>query len=318
MNFTDMSQSKSLNYMLAGITVFIWGITFVSTKYLLNSFSSFEILILRYVTAYIALWIIKPGLLRVPDWKSELLFAGAGLTGVTFYQFMENTAINYTLPANVSIIVSICPMLTAIISQIVLKEKFLNLFFNIGFLVAITGIVLVSFNGIVQLHISPKGDLLALGSAMCWALYSLFVSKVNGMKLDPIKSTRRIFFWALFFMIPISIYGIINENPKSIAVIIMDPEINSVRWGNFWNWFNLGFLGFGASAMAFVFWNFAARNLGTVKTTVLIYLSPVVTILFAWLILGDRMTWMGAAGAALTICGLLISRIKKNINKLEE
>jgi uncharacterized protein YukE len=103
----------------------------------------------------------------------------AGLAGVTVYQFMENTAISFTSPSNVSIIVSICPMFTAIFAQIWLREKHLNIFFNIGFLIAIIGIALVSFNGAVVLHLSPKGDLLALGSAVCWGFYSLFVSKIN-------------------------------------------------------------------------------------------------------------------------------------------
>ena len=69
--------------------------------------------------------------------------------------------------ANVCIIVSICPMFTAIIAQIFLKEKNINFLFVVGFLVAISGFVFVTFNGELVFHLSPKGDFLALAAAVC-------------------------------------------------------------------------------------------------------------------------------------------------------
>ena len=53
-------SSKVLGYILAGLCVFFWGITFVCTKSLLQDFSSLEILFVRFLLAYIALWIIHP------------------------------------------------------------------------------------------------------------------------------------------------------------------------------------------------------------------------------------------------------------------
>ena len=57
----------------------------------------------------------------------------AGLTGVTLYQFTENLALDFTTASNVSIIVAICPIFTALTSQIFLKEKHLTLNFCLGF-----------------------------------------------------------------------------------------------------------------------------------------------------------------------------------------
>lgn len=315
MNTSAVSQNKMINYMLVTSVILIWGITFVSTKYLLRSFSSLEILIVRFLMAYATLWIMKRETLKLTQKKDEFWFIIAGLSGVTVYQFLENVAISFTLPANVSIIVSICPMITAIIAQIFLKEKHLNLLFVIGFVTAIIGIALVSFNGTVVLHLSPKGDLLAFGAAVCWGFYSLSVSKINSMKLNPVLTVRRTFFWALIAMIPLAICGIIQNNPQSSIFVNLNRAENVQRWGDFLNWFNLGFLGFGASAFAFAVWNFVCRNLGTVKVTVFIYLSPVVTIVFAFLALGDKITFMGSIGAALTICGLVLSERSKKSKK---
>ncbi|MCR5724143.1 MAG: DMT family transporter [Treponema sp.] len=300
----------------ASVTVFIWGITFVCTKYLLKSFSSFEILFFRFVTAYAGLWIMKPKLLHI-SWRQELLFMLAGLTGVTIYQFMENVAISYTSASNVSIIVSISPIFTAIVAQVALKEKHMTRSFVAGFVVAIIGIALVSFNGSIVFHVSPKGDFLALAAAASWGFYSLFVSKINLLGLDSIQATRRIFFWAIVFMIPIALYGLFVSSDAvqtagavSSTAITLDRAVNAARWTNIHNWTNLLFLGLGASAGCFAAWNIACRNLGTVRATIGIYLIPVVTIVFAFFVLGERITLMGAAGAALTVAGLVISSRK--------
>lgn len=306
-------KNKAFNYFLALLVILIWGITFVSTKYLLRSFSAFEILIVRFSAAYLMLWIMKPAIIHLQKKSDELWFLAAGASGVAVYQFLENIALDYTLPANVSIIVSICPMFTAIVAEIFLKEKSLNLLFVIGFLISIFGVALVTFNGSVVLHLSPKGDFLALGAAICWAFYSLSVTKIASFGLNPIHATRRQFFWALICMVPIAIFGLANGQKIPMTFINLNPQVNAERWSDFYNLLCFAFLGFGASAFAFVVWNFVCKNLGTVKVTVFIYLSPVVTIIFAFLILGDKITLMGSIGALLVIFGLVLSEKSKKI-----
>lgn len=312
---SPMTKNRfAVGLFFASVSVFIWGITFVSTKYLLHSFSAYEILLIRFLLAYAGLWILRPKMLHL-EMRNEIFFLLAGFSGVTAYQFMENLAISYTSASNVSIIVSICPIFTAIFSQIFLKEKNLTPFFMLGFLLAIFGIALVSFNGVVVLHLSPKGDFLALGAALCWGVYSLCVSKINSLNLDSIQATRRIFFWAVILMLPIALFSIVTGASKpgsssQIAMIFSSAE-NAARFSNPLNWMNLAFLGLGASAFCFAAWNIACDALGTVRATVGIYLIPVVTIIFAYFALGESISFMGAIGAALTIAGLFVSEIKK-------
>ncbi|MBO5118207.1 MAG: EamA family transporter, partial [Treponema sp.] len=54
------SFSMILGYLLATVTVIIWGITFVCTKDLLQNFSALEILFVRFIVAYVGLWIMHP------------------------------------------------------------------------------------------------------------------------------------------------------------------------------------------------------------------------------------------------------------------
>ena len=158
---------KVFGYAIAAVSIFFWGITFICTKALLKDFSALEILFFRFLAAYLGLWIIRPKFEKI-ERRDNILFALAGLSGVVLYQFTENMAINFTNASNVSVIVSICPLFTAIIAQYFLKENHLNLWFLLGFLISITGVSLVCFNGKFELEFNPVGDLLALFSGICW------------------------------------------------------------------------------------------------------------------------------------------------------
>ena len=312
---TTKNTRPVFGYILAAITIFFWGITFICTKALLNDFSALEILFFRFLAAYIGLWIIRPKRQKIEP-RDNIFFILAGLSGVVLYQFTENMAINFTNASNVSVIVSICPLFTALIAQYFLKENNLNLWFLLGFLISITGVALVCFNGKMELELKPVGDLLALFAAVCWGFYSLFVSLINRKKYDPICATRRVFFYAVLFMLPLMACGFLVTKSgaqggmaESMAVTF-DKAINAARFSKPLNWFNLLFLGFVASGFCFSAWNKTCEILGTVKVTCGLYLIPVVTIIFAFFTLGEQITLLGGIGAVITIVGLFISEKK--------
>lgn len=292
MSFRD---KKVFGYLLAAACVFFWGITFVCTKYLLRDFSPLEILFYRFIAAYLGLWILRPRYEKIAA-RDNILFALAGFSGVILYQLFENIAINYTNASNVSVIVSICPLFTAIFSQIFLKEKHLSLWFIIGFIISITGVTLVCLNGNKTLEFKPKGDFLALFSAVCWGLYSVVISLINRKNYDQICATRRIFFFAVLMMIPLMIFT------NDISIIQ-----NSTRFAKPLNILSLLFLGIIASGFCFAAWNKACKIVGTVKVSCGLYLIPIVTIIFAFFVLGEKITLAGALGAAITIAGLFVS-----------
>lgn len=292
MNFREQ---KFFGYFLAAVCVFLWGITFVCTKYLLRSFTPLEILFYRFIAAYVGLWLLRPKFEKIAL-RDNILFALAGFSGVILYQLFENIAINYTNASNVSVIVSICPLFTAIFSQIFLKEKHISIWFIIGFIISITGVTLVCLNGNTVLEFNPKGDFLALFSAVCWGFYSVIISIINKKNYDQICATRRIFFFAVLMMIPLMLFT--NQN---------SPVENSIRFSNPLNITYMLFLGIIASGFCFSAWNKACKIVGTVKVSCGLYLIPVVTIIFAFFALDEKITLFGALGAAITIIGLFVS-----------
>ena len=160
------SRQRTLGHAAALMTILIWGTTFVSTKVLLRDFTPVTVLFTRFVIGYAFLWCLRPRLLPLSGWKKELLFAGAGLTGVTLYFLLENIALTYTFASNVGIIVAVVPFFTALLAHFLLKGEGFSRRFFLGFAAAFTGTAFfaaIFFTGATA-AVLPASALLALAS----------------------------------------------------------------------------------------------------------------------------------------------------------
>lgn len=299
-----MEIKMNTGHISALITIIIWGTTFISTKILLIDFTPIEILFFRFVIGIIALSIIFPYRLKVMDRKHHLYFAAAGICGVTLYYLLENIALTFTMASNVGVISAIVPFFTAILTYFYLKNEPLRINFFIGFVVALIGIFLISFNGTINFKVNPLGDLLAIAATLVWAIYSVISKKISSFGYHTIQATRQVFFYGILFMIP--------------TLFLFDFKLGFERLANPVNLFNMFFLGLGASALCFVTWNFAIKKLGAIKTSIYIYLVPVITVITAMIVLHEPLTWMAILGTFLTLTGLFISETKMITRKKEK
>ena len=288
-----MKNKRVLGHIAAIFTILVWGTTFISTKVLLTDFQPVEIMFVRLLIGVMALFIAHPQRMKGVTKKQELTFAAAGLTGITLYYLMENMALSFTMASNVGVIVSVSPFFTMILASLFLRsEGKMRLNFFLGFLVAMIGIALISFNG-ARFELNPAGDLLALGAAFVWALYSIFTRRMGDFGYSVIQTTRKIFVYGILFMIP--------------SLFFFEFHLDISRFANpayAWNYFYLGLC---ASALCFATWNYAVTILGAVKTSIYIYLIPVVTIVTSALILKEPVTWLSVTGTFFAIAGLFLS-----------
>lgn len=290
-----MEPKPSIGHVSALVTIMIWGTTFISTKILLADFQPVEILFFRFLMGLLALLAVYPRRLKKTTLRQELTFAAAGLCGICLYYLLENVALTYTMASNVGVMISVAPFFTAILSRLFLKEEPLRANFFIGFAIAMTGIFLIGLSG-TTLALNPVGDLLALTAALIWACYSVLTRKISTYGYHTILTTRRVFFYGILFMIP--------------ALFLFDFQMNLSRFANPVSVFNLIYLGLGASALCFVTWNLAVKILGAVKTSVYIYMVPVITVVASLIILHEKITVLSGIGTAFTLAGLLLSESK--------
>ena len=111
-------------HILAILTVAVWGTTFISTKVLINNgLTPHEIFFIRFVIAYIGIWLISPRRIFSENVKDELTLLAAGLTGGTLYFITENTALQFTQTTNVAFIICITPLITTAMSLWVNKDS---------------------------------------------------------------------------------------------------------------------------------------------------------------------------------------------------
>ncbi|MBE6963462.1 MAG: DMT family transporter [Ruminococcaceae bacterium] len=285
------NRDKLLGIFFALFTIAVWGSTFISSKLLLEYYTPSQIMLTRFLLAYAALWLLRPKKLALSA-KQELLFLLLGLSGCSVYFYTENTALTFTLASNVSIIVAAAPIFTAILAHFAGVERF-RASTLWGFLIAFAGVILVVCNGTFVLKLNPKGDLLALSAAACWAAYSVLMRKAGEFP-DSILVTRRVLFWGAVTALPI----VLLEGAAYPAAPLLLPVVAG----------NLLFLGLIGSGLCYVLWNKAFRLLGVVATNNFIYLNPFITIVAARIFLNEPVSPLALLGAALITVGVVAAQ----------
>lgn len=294
----DRVPKKAVGHLFAIVTVAVWGSCYVLTKVLGNAgFTPTQITPLRMALAYLALLAMRPKFLRLP-WRDELVFILIGITGGSFYFFLQNTALTHTSSANVSILVSLSPIFTVLLAQLFSRRnETLGKFVYIGSLVAIVGVVLVVLNGSLNFHLSPVGDLLALAAGIAWAVYSILIKKYTE-QYDNFVVTRRVMLWAFLTAVPLML---LTDGMPDLAPLF-------TRTDALFSWLFLGILG---NAVCFAIWNIAFRQLGVVVTNNYLYASPFVTMVVGWLVLDEAISPMGIIGAVLITAGVFLAQREK-------
>jgi drug/metabolite transporter (DMT)-like permease len=290
-------MNRLVYHLVAFLVVSIWGVTFVFTKLLLIAgLTAAQIFVLRFVVAYVLLfaysltrWSFR---LFASSWKDELLMVALGVTGGSLYFLTENSAMIYTTTTNTSLIVCLCPLFAAVLVALFYRSQRLHGLQIVGTVMAAIGVVVVVLNGHFVLHLSPLGDTLAFGACLCWALYSLLMIPAN-QRYNTLFITRKVFFYGLLSMIPY--FLVWSDFPSLSLVLRLDVLLN------------LLFLGCVASMLCFLAWNWTMKKLGAVVVTNYVYFNPVTTVLFAWLILSERITLYFLIGTLLILAGMYLS-----------
>lgn len=235
-------------------------------------------------------------------WQDELLMLALGLTGGSLYFLTENTAMNYTTTTNTSLIVSLSPLIATFLISLFFKSQRLNRIQTVGTLMAALGVVVVVLNGRFVLHLSPLGDSLAFGAALCWGFYSLLMIPAC-LRYDTLFITRKVFIYGLLTIIP---YFIFRPDEASIFTTSI------LRSFNLSILLNLLFLGCVASMGCFLAWNWVLKKLGAVTATNYVYFNPVTTILFAWAILSEQITVYFLIGTIFILVGMYLADKRKS------
>lgn len=287
------NRSSYIYHILAVVVVSIWGTTFVSTKVLLAAgLTPAGIFAIRFALAYAGIWLFPdPGGRRLTarTWQDEVLFAGLGVTGGSMYFIAENEALIYSQASNVAFIVCTTPVLTMLLAWCTRHGERLTRRAAAGTLLSLAGVALVVFNGCKVLRLNPAGDLLAVTAAVMWALYTLILRRL-GDRYTVTMISRKTFFYGLVTLLPL--FAV--RPPQGCPAVLMQPAVV----------LNLLFLGVVASLLCYAAWGLTVKHLGSTRATNYLYINPVVATITSAAILGERITILAVAGAAMILTGI--------------
>lgn len=160
---------------------------------------------------------------------------------------------------------------------------------------------------------------MACGTQMLWILFP-HTLKIVDKKRELAFAGAGLFGIVLYFMLENTALTMTYASNVGI-IVACAPFFVAVIVGIFFKnekleiILNFLFLGVGASALGFFLWNLSTKWIGAIKTSVYIYVSPVVTVVLSVVILHEKMTFVSVTGALLILLGLIVSQKKINQKK---
>lgn len=312
---TTQSKSKTL-LILSHIGIFItagvWGSSFVSTKVLMEEghFSPVEMYVYRFAAAYLLILLLTFKKILSHSWRDELTFFICGVCAGSLYFVTENYALANTTSGNVSLLVSISPIFTTLLVAAFYKVK-LKAGVIIGSVVAFIGVACVIFSNGEGFEIHPKGDLLAIGAAAAFGVYTVLVRRLIPL-YSSLFITRKLFFYGVITALPLLL---IQAEPYHIGLLFDMAQPKYLL--------NFLFLVLICSMMAYVVWNEGMKILGSVVANNYLYFQPLFTMVLGYFIFGEEIRLLGYVGCVLVIGGLIMTdkleiRMPKRFSRMKK
>lgn len=285
-------KNKSLRYWLIILAVIFWGTSFIATKVTLEELDPETIISLRLILASILLTVSalatkKKFDINLKNHGSIFLLACIAV----FHLWIQVTGLKYTTAANTGWIIGTAPIFMAIFAAIFFREK-INLLQLGGIIIAMFGLLLLVGKGdfaSIDL-IKNKGDLLVLGSAFTWGVYSTVNKKIS-LSYSPLMTILYLFLMMAIIIIPF------NLNAATIKSVI---HLSSIGW------ISILFLGLLCSGVAYVIWAYSLRDMESAKVGAFLYFEPFVTVAAAWIFLHESITLLMLLSGIIITAGVFL------------
>jgi drug/metabolite transporter (DMT)-like permease len=293
-----MMQRRTTLYLALAATILIWGNSFVLVGLALDDGASPMMIAMgRFVVAsaifgaYI-LW-------KRPKWpeRSDLrTFIYLAFVGVGVYYFFQYYGVKFAGPSISAILVTLlCPVVIFLLSRSRLGER-MNSRQKTGLGIATVGSFLVITDGsfsFVSNGTEILGGLFGVVCAVFWAIFTVEGKRVV-TKYEPFTSTAFVSLIGTVMMAPLAVAEIQLVGPVEFPLTYFLAVI---------------YLGVLCTLVGYVLWFKALTGLSASATGASLYFEPLVTVVFAYIILGQGLGWIAALGGVLVAIGVLsISR----------
>ncbi|HVG23795.1 MAG TPA: EamA family transporter [Thermoanaerobaculia bacterium] len=277
---------------LAAIAIVFWGISFVATKRVLREISPSTLIFVRFaIGALVLLAIVR----ELPPRRAWSALAVMGFVGVFVHQMLQAYALTMTSATNTGWLIGITPLWSAILSAIVLRERF-GFWKVAGLVGGFAGAMLVVTKGDFSARVlgrpSTTGDLMIFLSTINWALYTILGHKTI-RSLGPRRATSGSMLFGAMMLAPVFI---------ARRGWVELPRLTATGWGA------LLFLAICCSALGYLFWYGALERIEATRVAALLYAEPLVTFIAAAILLGERVSAVVVIGGVLVLASVLVTQ----------
>src|ERR1051326_3136081 len=244
------------------LVTMIWGGNFSVSKFAMQAIPPLPFSALRFLASSVVLLLVaqRAGVAAPLPRRTLWAIAGLGVLGNTIYQTAFMTGLSMTSATNSAMIVASLPVVVAV----------RGVHFGAG---------------------SLRGDLLVLGSMLCWSLYTLGIRRV-GAGVHPLWLTAIATAAGTPGLVLLGLPGALRQDWAAVT-----PS----TWGA------LSYAAVLSLVLCYVLYNRAVQAIGSGRTALYNCLTPLVAMVIAWLTLGEVPTPVQFVGVALVIGGVLVS-----------
>lgn len=281
-----MNRNILRSQFYALLTVVMWSSAYVYTKVALFTFSASVLGLLRCGVATLCLMALLMSHRQLTvKWSDIPVFVLSGACGFALYFLAFNTGSLSLNPTTASIIIALCPIISAFLAQVMFKEKLqlrqwlatLTAFSGVAFIVLQEGSLLIS-----------QGVVWMLGAAVLLSLYNV-IQRLMNRRISTLQMTAYSFLFGTLLLLgytPETLNALHNASPGSVALVI--------------------FLGVFPGALAYVTWGKAlslAENTGQVTNWM--FMTPCLALLLEYVVTGHYPGEATLIGGGIILVSLL-------------
>ncbi len=265
--------------------VVAWGMSWVNVRAVLPEVGSGQLGAMRYLIAsavMLPVWLARGRPLPARgDWP---VVASLGLFGFCLYNLGINFGERTVNAGTGSMLISCIPVLVILLGVLTGREK-VGLLAWLGIGLSMAGVVVTAAGSEAGLTFN-LGSLLILGAALCAAIQTL-ISKSLTQRYAAVDVTT----WAIWL-------GTLGLLPFSHDLAGAAARLSALGW------LHLLFLGIVPAALCYTIWSWVLVRLPITTVMSAVYAIPVFSVLFGWLILGERPSLLSLFGGLITLGGV--------------
>jgi drug/metabolite transporter (DMT)-like permease len=289
------SLKKSKVYIMLFASMFFWGMSFIWYKQAYPGFHPISLVLLRLIISF-GLLILYSFFLKRQSWpkfKDLKFFLLLAFFEPLMYFLGESFGMQIVSSTLASILIATIPLFSSLAAFYFYKERF-TAFKYLGILLSFLGVLfVVYFDGSIG-NSSIKGIILMMLAVMSAVGYSLVLKR---LLID---------YSALIIVTIQNMIGIIYFFPIFLIYEAKGFIMNNYTLHDF---MPVIYLAVFASTFSFIFYIEGVKKIGITRAIVFTNFVPIVTAIFAIIILKERMSFIKIAGICLTIAGLLMTQM---------